>query len=226
MGRLGRALTYPWSRVPPRPPPRLSVVRMLRQHRLRRGLLPVIRGRPREEQGGLVQPGPHEPPQQRGRQEGSVGPPPRWGRTDSARSPNAPCQAPPVGRGARREGRQVSRPHGGVRATHTRMCTQACVSIPPSHTQPPPLALHPCQDRGLDCDPVCHLNAYSSRFPEWLVQCSPVLPAPRTSAVTVSNDTALSMVPPPSTPSAPMPRTVSRTGPRSAEQLLWHTEGA
>lgn len=85
----------------------------------------------------------------------------------------------------------MSRPHGGVRAIHTRMCTQACVSIPPSHTQLPPLALCPCQDRGLDCDPVCHLNAYSSRFLEWLVQRSPVPPPHPTSAVTVSNDTAL-----------------------------------
>lgn len=58
---------------PPRPlPPRLPVVGMLGQHRLRRGLLPVVCGCAREKQGGLIQPGPHEPPQQRGRQEGSV----------------------------------------------------------------------------------------------------------------------------------------------------------
>lgn len=53
-------------------PRRLPVVGMLGQHRLRRGLLTVICGRAGEEQGGLVQPGPHEPPQQRGRQEGSA----------------------------------------------------------------------------------------------------------------------------------------------------------
>lgn len=52
--------------------PRLPVVRMLRQYRLRSGLLTVVCGRAGEKQGGLVQPGSHEPPQQRGRQEGSV----------------------------------------------------------------------------------------------------------------------------------------------------------
>lgn len=79
----GLALTHP--RTPLPTTPRLPVVRMLRQHRLRRGLLPVVRGRAGEKQGRLVQPGPHEPPQQRGRQEGNVAllpspPPPGWGR--------------------------------------------------------------------------------------------------------------------------------------------------
>lgn len=51
-------------------------------------------------------------------------------------------------------------------AIHTRMCTQVCVSIPPSHTHHPPLALRPCQDRGLDCDTVCRLSTHSSRVLE------------------------------------------------------------
>lgn len=64
---------------------RLPVVGMLGQHRLWRGLLPVLRGRAGEKQGGLIQPRPHEPPQQRGWQEGRVAlllplPPPGRGR--------------------------------------------------------------------------------------------------------------------------------------------------
>lgn len=54
--------------------PRLPMVRMLGQHRLWCSLLTVLCGRPGEKQGGLLQPGTHEPSQQRGWQEGKVVP--------------------------------------------------------------------------------------------------------------------------------------------------------
>lgn len=88
--------------VPPTPH-RLPVVGMLGQHRLRRGLLPVLRGRAGEKQGGLVQPRPHEPPQQRGRQEGSVArplPPSPPGQGRARQGPQHTLPPPP---GALRE---------------------------------------------------------------------------------------------------------------------------
>lgn len=145
-------------------PPRLPVVGMLGQHRLRRGLLTVICGRAGEEQGGLVQPGPHEPPQQRGRQEGSAcGPSTLTAgreRAGSAMSPDAlprphlPLGLWPVpgtsygagGTGRERTGKQasqnsVSGPQCSTHVpqhapTHTYTCTQVCLHPSLSRTHP------------------------------------------------------------------------------------------